>query len=65
MKFNQSHDEYDQFRREIAKLEAADFDGHTSFKDLSPEQRIDWLAELVVFVHECRLIRPDKPVTIK
>ena len=49
----------ESLRKQISQLDAADFDGHTCFKDLSPEQRIDWLAELVVFVHECRLSRAD------
>jgi len=53
----QSNNDYDRFLREIADLDAADFDGHTCFKDLTPEQKIDWLAELVLFVYECRLIR--------
>jgi hypothetical protein len=57
MKNNQIENEYDSFRRKIADLDALDFNGHTCFKDLTPEQRLDWLAELVVFVHECRVMK--------
>ncbi len=61
MKSDRSPDEYELFRNEISSLNSSDFDGHTCFKDLTPEQRIDWLAELVVFVHQCRSIRSEKP----
>jgi len=54
MKAEHLKDEYDSFRQEISSLHACDFDGHTCFNDLTPEQRLDWLAELVVFVYECR-----------
>lgn len=54
MKPEQVNGEYDRFRQEISSLDSTDFDGHTCFRELTPEQRLDWLAELVVFVHECR-----------
>lgn len=54
MKPEHMQDEHDLFRQEISSLDAGDFDGHTCFKYLTPEQRLDWLAELVVFVYECR-----------
>jgi len=47
----------DELKEEIRKLDPSDFDGHTCFKELSPEQRLDWLAELVVFVYESRSFR--------
>lgn len=56
------HDEYDLFRAQLAGLDERDFDGHTCFKELTPEQRLDWLAELAVFVHECRKARRSKSV---
>jgi len=46
-----------EFRKEIAIIDSSLFDGHTCFSTLSPEQRLDWLAELVVFVHEARTIK--------
>ena len=29
-----------------------DFDGHTDFDKLSPEQRLQWLADMLGFYHE-------------
>jgi len=46
--------EYEKFRSELALLPDNAFDGHTCFKELTPWQRLDWLAELVVFVYEAR-----------
>ena len=48
------NEEYTKFRETISKLDPRDFDGHTCFKELTPEQRLEWLAELVIFVHEAR-----------
>ena len=31
-----------------------DFDGHTDFQRLTPEQRLDWLCQAATFVHEFR-----------
>lgn len=50
----------DKFREEIKKLDPGYFEGHTCFNDLSPEQKLDWLAELVIFVHESRSFRPQR-----
>ena len=46
-----------EFRKDIAILDSSLFDGHTCFDTLTPEQRLDWLAELVIFVHESRQFR--------
>ena len=54
MKSKNSNDEYLLFREKISKLDASDFDGHTCFKELTPEQRLDWLAEMIIFLHEYR-----------
>jgi len=54
METKNSNEEYAQFLKTLSKLDASDFDGHTCFKELTPEQRLDWLAELVVFVYEAR-----------
>jgi hypothetical protein len=53
------NNEYAQFSEEISKLDPSDFDGHTCFKELTPEQRLDWLAELVVFVYEAKKFKKD------
>lgn len=46
----------DQKRRKwakrIAQFKPEDFDGHTEFYRLTPEQRLDWLAQAVCFVAE-------------
>jgi hypothetical protein len=52
-----SKNEYDKFRQEISLLPDNAFDGHTCFKELTPRQRLDWLAELVVFVYEAGRVR--------
>ena len=46
-----------EFRKEIAALDPSLFNGHTCFDKLTPEQRLDWLAELVIFVHESKSFR--------
>ena len=54
MESKNSNEEYSKFRETISKLDSRYFDGHTCFKELTPEQRLDWLAELVVFVYEAK-----------
>lgn len=51
------NDDIEELKEKIRKLNPSDFDGYTCFKELSPEQRLDWLAELVVFVYESRSFR--------
>lgn len=36
----------------IDRCKPEDFDGHTEFYRLTPEQRLDWLAQAVQFVAE-------------
>ena len=56
-------DDLDNFRKSIRSIDSTEFDGHTCFRDLTPSQRLDWLAELVVFVYEVRSVRiNDYPV---
>jgi hypothetical protein len=55
-----SKNEYDKFRKEISFLPDNAFDGHSCFKELTPQQRLDWLAELVVFVYEAGQIRSSQ-----
>ena len=35
-------------------LESADFDGHTEFASMSPEQRLTWLSNVARFVFIAR-----------
>lgn len=35
----------------LAESAPEDYDGHTDFKTLSPEERLDWLFELAEFIH--------------
>jgi len=37
---------------QIDRCKPEDFDGHTEFYRLTPEQRLDWLAQAVCFVAE-------------
>ena len=57
MNKNQDCGDLEQFRKDITELDASCFDGHTCFEELTPEQRLDWLAELVVFVYESRSLK--------
>jgi hypothetical protein len=36
------------------KLESADFDGHTEFTSMSPEQRLTWLSHIARFIFVAR-----------
>ncbi len=44
--------ELDDFRRLLDRTVAADFDGHTEFDHLTPEQRLQWISQCALFVHE-------------
>lgn len=41
-----------EFERALAQCTPEDFDGHTEFQRLTPEQRLDWLFQAATFVHE-------------
>lgn len=41
-----------KWAKRIAQFKPEDFDGHTEFYRLTPEQRLDWLAQAVCFVAE-------------
>ena len=41
-----------EFERALAQCRPEDFDGHTEFHRLTPEQRLDWLFQAATFVHE-------------
>ena len=46
--------ELDEFRRMLAQTTPEDFDGHTEFPRLTPEQKLEWLAEGARFIIELR-----------
>ena len=49
----------------LATCTRADFDGHTEFANLTPEQRLDWLYQAATFVFENRGVASKKPLTAK
>ena len=42
----------EEFERALAQCKPEDFDGHTEFYRLTPEQRLEWLCQAAAFVHE-------------
>lgn len=42
----------EEFERALAQCTPEDFDGHTDFQRLTPEERLDWLVQAATFVHE-------------
>jgi hypothetical protein len=40
------------FKEQLSKCNPKDFDGHTDFDIFTPEQRLEWLAQLVQFTYE-------------
>jgi hypothetical protein len=44
----------EKFRRRLAQTSPADFDGHTDFTRLTPEQKLMWLSQCARFVDEAR-----------
>ena len=42
----------EEFERALARCKPEDFDGHTEFYRLTPEQRLEWLCQAATFVHE-------------
>jgi hypothetical protein len=41
-----------EFERALAQCKPEDFDGHTEFHQLTPEQRLEWLSQAATFVYE-------------
>jgi len=41
-----------EFERALAQCKPEDFDGHTEFYRLTPEQRLEWLYQAATFVSE-------------
>jgi hypothetical protein len=42
----------EEFQRALAQCKPEDFDGHTEFYRLTPEQRLEWLCQAATFVYE-------------
>jgi len=42
----------EEFERALARCKPEDFDGHTEFHRLTPEQRLEWLCQAATFVYE-------------
>jgi hypothetical protein len=42
----------EQFRLLLEKTESKDFDGHTEFSKLTPEEKLQWLSESAIFAVE-------------
>ena len=42
----------ENFERILAQCTTEDFDGHTEFHRLTPEQRLEWLAQVATFIYE-------------
>ena len=51
-----------QFEEALAACRPQDFDGHTEFSKLTPEQRLDWLCQAATFVSENRGRARKKPL---
>ncbi len=41
--------ENDEFLKSLNSLKASDFDGHTAFSSMSPEERLMWLSQAAKF----------------
>lgn len=42
----------EEFEHALARCRPEDFDGHTEFYRLTPEQRLEWLCQAAAFVYE-------------
>lgn len=40
------------FDRALAQCTPQDFDGHSEFHRLTPEQRLEWLSQVATFIYE-------------
>jgi hypothetical protein len=45
---------------DLGNLAHADFTGRTDFLALTADQKLDWLASMVIFTHENRLVNGQK-----
>jgi len=51
-----------EFDDALAATRPEDFDGHTEFSKLTPEQRLEWLYQAATFVSENRGLARKKPL---
>ena len=51
------------FERALAQCTREDFDGHTEFYRLTPEQRLEWLCQAATFVSEFKGKANSAPIT--
>jgi hypothetical protein len=42
----------EEFEHALAQCKPEDFDGHTEFHRLTPEQRLEWLCQAATFVYK-------------
>jgi hypothetical protein len=47
------------FEETLTRLDSKDFDGHSDFSALTPEQKLAWLSNIARFLYEIR--QPQKP----
>jgi hypothetical protein len=52
---DRSRAEIEEFRRLLERTSMSDFDGHTDFDRLTPEQRLLWLSQCAQFFSEVKL----------
>ena len=60
---NQEEFDRNEFDRILATLKPEDFDGHTEFHRLTPEQKLMWLSQIAQFVVEARSWRKIRKET--
>jgi hypothetical protein len=60
---NQEEFDRNEFDRILATLKPEDFDGHTEFHRLTPEQKLMWLSQIAQFVVEARTWRKIRKET--
>jgi hypothetical protein len=53
---NQEECDRNEFDRILATLKPEDFDGHTEFHRLTPEQKLMWLSQIAQFVVEAKVV---------
>jgi hypothetical protein len=46
--------ELDEFKKLLECAFPSDFNGHTEFESLTPEQRLQWLSQCVEFMNEVK-----------
>jgi len=46
--------EIQKFREILSAIPSSDFDGHTEFRELTPEQKLLWLSQCAQFVADVK-----------